>query len=106
MRIDRLRPLPDAGEQAVREAVMSQVEADPEFFLSEYARRFGNVLNADNAANLFGEYNEDPARYRVAVHPAAQWIRNALFTHLLQLASRNDRKPLIPLTAMAVNSKT
>jgi hypothetical protein len=27
-------------------------------------------------------------------------------THLLQLASRSDRKPLIPLTAMAVNSKT
>jgi hypothetical protein len=80
------RALPDAAEQAVREAVMSQVEADQEYYLFEYARRFGNVLNADNAATLFAEYNEDPARYRVAVHPAAQWIRDALFTRVLAVS--------------------
>ena len=74
------KPLPDAWEQAVRETVMSRVEADPEYYLAGYTRRFGNVLNADNAATLFGEYDEDLARYRVAVHPAAQWIRDELFT--------------------------
>ncbi|MGD1070054.1 MAG: hypothetical protein ABSB15_07925 [Bryobacteraceae bacterium] len=45
--------------------------------------RFGNLLNADNAATLFAEYNEDPARYRVAVHLAAQWIRDELFARAL-----------------------
>ena len=80
------RPLPDAGEQAVRVAVMSRVEADPEYYLAEYTRRFGNVLNADNAATLFAQYNDDPARFRVAVHPAAQWIRDKLFTRALAVS--------------------
>jgi hypothetical protein len=64
--------------------VVSRVEADPERYLSEYNRRFGNVLNADNAATLFPEYTENPARYRVAVHPAAQWIRDELFRRALK----------------------
>lgn len=70
---------PDPGEQAVSRAILSKLEADPGHYLAEYTRKFGNVLNADSAATLFPEYNEDPARYRVAVHPAAQWIRDELF---------------------------
>jgi hypothetical protein len=69
VKIERLKPLPDAGEQAIRITVVAQVEANPKYYLSEYLRRFGNVLNADNAATLFPEYNADPAAYRAAVHP-------------------------------------
>jgi Zeta toxin len=32
---------------------------------------------------LFDEYNADRARYRVAVHPAATWIRDELFRRAL-----------------------
>src|ERR1035438_7567555 len=32
---------------------------------------------------LFAEYNEDRAKYRVAVHPAATWIRDELFRRAL-----------------------
>src|ERR1035438_9334687 len=55
-------------------------------FRSEYRRRFGNVLNADNAAELFPEYAASPAsraQFRPAVHPAAQWVRDKLFTRAL-----------------------
>jgi hypothetical protein len=54
--------------------------------LAEYTRRFGSVLNADNAAELFADYAaSNPARtkYRVAVHPAAQWIRDELYRRAL-----------------------
>jgi hypothetical protein len=41
VKIDQGKPLPDSGEQAVREAVVSRVEADPERCLAEHQERFG-----------------------------------------------------------------
>jgi hypothetical protein len=55
--IERGRPLSDSDEQATRENTVAQVESDPERCLAEYTKRFGNVLNADNAATLFDRYN-------------------------------------------------
>ncbi len=87
VKIERGKPLPDRAEQAVREAVILRVETDSDHYLFEYQRRFGNILNADDAAALFPEYNQDPARYRFAVHPAAQWIRDELFRRALAVNS-------------------
>jgi hypothetical protein len=56
---------PDSGEQSVSRTILSKLESDPAYYLAEYARRFGNVLNANNAATLFDEYNEDPARFSI-----------------------------------------
>lgn len=70
----------------VRAAALGALEQRREEFLGEYTRRFGNVLNADCAAELFPEYAaslESRARFRVAVHPAAQWIRDELFSRAL-----------------------
>jgi GT2 family glycosyltransferase len=70
----------------IRTSVVSALEKNREGFLAEYSRRFGRVLNADNAAELFPEYAaslETRARFRVAVHPAAQWIRDELFEQAL-----------------------
>jgi hypothetical protein len=50
---------------------LRKLRENPEPYLAEYASKFGNVLNADDAATLFDEYNQDRAAYRVAVHPAA-----------------------------------
>jgi GT2 family glycosyltransferase len=72
--------------QDVRASVLSALARNREGFLAEYGRRFGCVLNADNAAELFPEYSatlETRARFRVAVHPAAQWIRDELFERAL-----------------------
>ena len=72
--------------QDVRASALSALDLQREDFLAEYTRRFGNVLNADNAAELFPEYAaslESRARFRVAVHPAAQWIRDELFDRAL-----------------------
>jgi hypothetical protein len=74
----------DPDEQRVREAVLQRLSADPETYLGRYIERFGNVLNADDAATLFDEYNQDRAKYRVAVHPAAVWIRDELFRRALR----------------------
>jgi len=70
-------------EQLVRESTLRLLAADLEHYLADYTRRFGNVLNADDAATLFDEYNADRARYREAVHPAATWIRDELFRRAL-----------------------
>jgi hypothetical protein len=95
--VEQIKPLPDADEQAMRKAVVSEVESDPRRYLAEYTQRFGNVLNADNAATLFAGYNENPAKYRVAVHPAAQWIRDELFRR--SLADSSEGKDRVVFTA-------
>jgi hypothetical protein len=97
VKIEQGKPLPEIGEQAVREAVVFRVEADPERDLSEHEKRFGNVLNAGDAATLFPEYNEAPATYRVAVHPAARWIRDERFRRAL--ASGSPHKERVVFTA-------
>jgi hypothetical protein len=75
-RVDDFAALADAEAQMVRTTVLDKLAADSARYLSEYSERFENVLNADDAATLFGEYNADRARYRVAVHPAATWVRD------------------------------
>ncbi|HXB69203.1 MAG TPA: zeta toxin family protein [Candidatus Acidoferrales bacterium] len=73
----------DPDEERVRHEILKKLEADRKGYLARYTRRFGNVLNADDAATLFDEYNKDPAKYRVAVHPAATWVRDELFSQAL-----------------------
>jgi len=79
----------------MRERAIDQVESNSGYFLSEYTKRFGNVLNADNAATLFDEYNGNPAKYRVAVHPAAQWIRDELFRRALGAHAQAGRNRVV-----------
>ena len=65
---ERGEPLADSGEQRLRDNAIVEVEADPERFISEYTKRFGNVLNADNAATLFDEYNRNVKRDATALY--------------------------------------
>jgi hypothetical protein len=76
--------LGDAEAQEVRAATLLGLESSAEGYLEAYSTRFGNVLNADDAATLFERYNADRARFRVAVHPAATWIRDELFERALR----------------------
>jgi len=94
-KIERGTPLADSAEQRVRESAIGQLEADPERFLSEYTKRFGSVLNADHAATLFDDYNGSPAKYRVAVHPAAQWVRDELFRRALRERAEAGRNRVV-----------
>jgi hypothetical protein len=73
----------DPDEERVRQEILKKLHADPEHYLTEYAKRFGNIPNADDAATLFDEYNGNPAKYLVAVHPAATWIRDELLRRAL-----------------------
>jgi len=88
IRSDRdLRIWHAADSAEVRASALRLVQNDPEGLLDEYTRRFGNVLNADNAAELFPEYAASlasRAQFRPAVHPAAQWVRDELFARALQ----------------------
>ncbi len=75
------------SEDQVCRAVLSRLYERREHYLAEYKARFGNVLNADDAAELFEEYAASLRHrtlYRVAVHPAAQWIRDELFRRELE----------------------
>ncbi len=76
---------PDAA--AVRANALRRIEQEGEALLQDYIHRFGNVLNADNAAELFPEYAASLASralFRPAVHPAAQWVRDELFARALK----------------------
>ncbi len=76
----------DLSAAEVRASALRRTQEDPAGLLKEYSRRFGSVLNADNAAELFPEYaasRASRARFRPAVHPAAQWVRDELFARAL-----------------------
>jgi hypothetical protein len=106
VKIEQGKPLPEIGEQAVREAVVFRVEADPERDLSEHEKRFGNVLNAGDAATLFPEYNEAPATDRVAVHPAARWIRDERFRRALATCSPDKERVVFTAGGNAAGKST
>ncbi len=88
-------PLQDGDAQAVREAVLLDLGRAGEAYLSDYSRRFGNILNADDAATLFAPYNADRARFRVAVHPAATWIRDESFERALAHQAPEGRNRVV-----------
>jgi hypothetical protein len=76
----------DPDELRVSEETLRKLQADPEKYLAEYIARFRNVLNTDDAASLFPEYNESletRAKYRLAVQPAARWVRDEVFRRAL-----------------------
>jgi hypothetical protein len=85
----------DPDELRVSEETLRKLRANPELYLTEYSGKFGNVLNADDAATLFDEYNEDRAKYRVAVHPAATWIRDELFRRALAETAPEGRNRVV-----------
>ena len=82
-------------ELRAREETLRKLRANPEAYLAEYSSKFGNVLNADDAATLFDEYNRDRAKYRVAVHPAATWIRDELFRRALAETAPEGRNRVV-----------
>ena len=92
---DDLPILPDPEAQAAWESMPGELRAAPEHYLAEYARRFGNVLNADDAATLFDLYNQDRARFQVAVHPAATWIRDELFRRVLAVPATDAKRSVV-----------
>jgi len=47
----------DPDELRVRAETLRKLRASPESYLAEYSSKFGNVLNADDAATLFDEYS-------------------------------------------------
>jgi hypothetical protein len=85
----------DPDELRVREETLRKLRANPELYLVEYSSKFANVLNADDAATLFDEYNQDPAKYRVAVHTAATWIRDELFQRALAERAPEGRNRVV-----------
>jgi hypothetical protein len=79
----------------VRDETLRKLRENPEHYLAEYTARFGNVLNADDAAALFDEYNQDRAKYREAIHPAATWIRDELFQRALAEIAPKGRNRVV-----------
>jgi hypothetical protein len=84
-RLGRAKRLSEA-QRAVESAVNAKVEANPDAYLEQYERDFGNEISTDNAAELFREYNSSPearALHRKSVHHAAQWIADQVFRRAL-----------------------
>ncbi len=76
-----------AAERQVEDSLRARVEADPDGFLRRYLEKFGNLINTDNAAELFEEYAASPesrTALRRAAHKPAQWIADQAFYERLQ----------------------
>lgn len=84
-------------EEVVRQTTTARVETSPDLYLAEYTRRFGIIQYAGSATTLIDEYNGNRTAYRAAVHPAATWIRDELFSRAL--ADRSFEKVRVVFTA-------
>lgn len=90
--------MPESKPAPTKESFLKTLHDDTEGHHNEYTRRFGNVLNADNAATLFDDYTADPAANRVPVHEAASEIRDSLFEKKLA-ESAPEGKDAVVFTA-------
>ncbi len=76
----------DAALVALRRRTLAQVEASPDQFVDAYLHRFGSLLNADNASELFPDYaasRSSRALLGTAVRPAAGRVVERAFKRLL-----------------------
>lgn len=81
--------------------------SDPQGFVDAYRSRFGSLLGADNAAELFQDYALSPqsrARFHTAVHAAARWVRDAIYSQAL--ASPNGANRVIFTSGGSASGKT
>lgn len=94
-------PAPDEAA-AVRARANAKVATDGPALTDEYLRRFGPVLNADNASELFEDYardNDSRARHMVAVRPAAGAVVEQAFAQLLAQPTPVGKSPVVVFTA-------
>lgn len=70
-------------QQGMESRFRFQVGKDPEAAKAEYKRRFGNILNADNAKELSAEYEHNKSAGAPAVHETASWLVKQMFAEEL-----------------------
>jgi hypothetical protein len=90
----RFASMDESGKRAMQndpESFLDELRSDPARFSDEYKRRFGNILNADDAATLFDRYNASPLTMRTVVHPAATELRDSLLQERLAEDAPQER---------------
>lgn len=83
--IRRRTGLPEK-EQSAADKTRLQLAKDPDGFVAEYRKQFGNVFAADDAAELFDAYGkseESRAGLHQAIHESSRWLRDAAFDKAL-----------------------
>lgn len=93
---------PPSDVATVRERANRHVETDGDALADEYLKRFGPVLNADNASELFPDYAKDAdsrARNMVAVRPAASAVIDRAYQRLLAKPTPLGTSPIVLFTA-------
>ncbi len=71
------------AQHLVETRFRAQVVRDPEAMKAEYRRRFGNVLNADNAKELSKDYQRNRTDGAAAVHEPASWLMKKMYAEEL-----------------------
>jgi hypothetical protein len=83
--VERLTTLPEDAQRVSRDA-RRELASDPQRFVDEYRKQFGNSFGADDAAELFSGYNASEktrAKFHTAIHAAARWVRDEAFRQAL-----------------------
>lgn len=89
----------DSADVQVR--AIAALSKDPDKYREDYLKRFGRVLNADNASELFEDYarsEEARAKLGVAVRAPAGALVDSLFEYLLA-ADPTTAEPVVVFTA-------
>ncbi|MGE3190917.1 MAG: zeta toxin family protein, partial [Vicinamibacterales bacterium] len=94
-------PPPQAAED-VTARTTAQVDADTPGYVRRYRARFGNVLNADNASELFEDYAGSPetrATRVQEVRPAAAKVVEAAYAAALAEPVPEGKQPVAVFTS-------
>jgi hypothetical protein len=100
VRVDRLTNLAPA-QASIQARVAAAVESNPRGYAKAYRERFGNVVSADNAKELFPQYSASNAARTandLAVHRPAAALARKVYTDLLREHAPEGKADLVLFT--------
>jgi hypothetical protein len=104
--VDRFKTSLDAERLAAQGRAADALEADPAKFVADYRARFDNVVGADQAKELFEDYQTPAQRTAndLAMHRPASTLARAVFQQLVTEPVPEGRQPYVLFTAGGTGS--
>lgn len=86
---------------AVQDRATAALESDPRGFVAAYRQRFGDVVSADQAKEIFPDYQTPTQRTAndIAVHRPASALAQAVYDEILQEPTPEGKADVAVLTA-------
>jgi hypothetical protein len=86
-------------QRSVERSAINRVENDPEGMVGQYTQRWGPHIDADNARELFPEYNANRALHSASVQEPADWVARQAYEQQLPKAPTGNQTDTVLFTA-------